>query len=113
MKYGFLAGLLACVLFLSSQPAPLEQVGPLPDGGFLLNWGWKVMPVGKQVPTGNFPMSSALSKDGKFLLLLNGGYMIPNVQVVRTDTWEEVGRTQVADGWLGLTLSPDGTKVYV
>ncbi len=113
MRYFVIAGLLAGAVFLSSQTAPQEHVGPLPDGGFLINWGWKVLPAGKQVPTGNFPMSSALSKEGKFLLILNGGYMKPSIQVLKTDTWEEVGRTPVEDGWLGLTLSPDGTKVYV
>src|SRR5512140_957215 len=101
MKHALVAGLLACAVFLSSQPAPHEQVGPLPDGGFLVTWGWKVLPAGKQVPTGNFPMSSVLSKDGKFLLVLNGGYMRPTIQVLKTDTWEEVGRTPVPDAWLG------------
>ena len=112
MKYALVAGLLACALFLSSQSAPPERVGPLPDGGFLVSWGWKVLPAGKQITTGNFPMSSVLSKDGKYLMVLNGGYMRPTIQVLKTDTWDEVGRTPVPDAWLGLVLSPDGTKLY-
>ena len=35
---------------LGSQPAPREHVGPLPGGGFLLNSGWRLAPVGQQVP---------------------------------------------------------------
>ena len=55
---------------LSSQPAPRERVGPLPDGSFLLNSGWRLAPVGKQVPLDTFPMSSALSPDGRYLLVV-------------------------------------------
>ena len=39
----------SCVLLatlLTSQPAPREQVGPLPNGAFLLNSGWRLHPVG-------------------------------------------------------------------
>ena len=35
---------------LSSQPAPREQVGPLPGGGFLLNSGWRLRPGGQADP---------------------------------------------------------------
>ena len=31
---------------LVSQPSPREQVGPLADGGFLLNSGWRIKPAG-------------------------------------------------------------------
>ena len=41
---------LLMALLVSSAPAPREQVGPLPGGGFLLNSGWRVQAVGKQVP---------------------------------------------------------------
>src|SRR6185369_3101163 len=76
------AGVLLLAALLSSQPAPREQVGPLPGGGFLLNSGWRVDPAGKQVPVDTFPMSSALSPDGKYLLVLNGGYKPPSVSVI-------------------------------
>lgn len=108
----FLAALAAAVI-LVSQPAPREQVGPTPDGGFLLNSGWKLTPAGRQVALDTFPMSAALSNDGKYLLVLNGGYKPPTVSVLRTDTMEETARVPVQDGWLGLTFSPDGKSVYV
>jgi DNA-binding beta-propeller fold protein YncE len=114
MKFLVLVVALGLAAFLISQPAP-ERVQPGPDtsGGFLLVSGWRVRPAGKQIPLDTFPMSSALSKDGKHLLILNGGYNPPSVSVLRTDTMQELGRTPVADGWLGLTFSPDGKFVYV
>ncbi len=55
----------------------------LPDGGFLLNSGWRVKPAGTQIPLDTLPMSSVLSKDGRFLLVLNGGYKPPSHQRAR------------------------------
>ncbi len=101
-----------CAL-LSSQPAPREQVGPLPDGAFLLNSGWRLEPVGKQVPLDTLPMASVLTPDGKYLLVLNGGYRPPSVSVIETSTGTVTQKMPVADGWLGLALSPRGDKLYV
>src|SRR3954470_19514431 len=114
MKYAAVMCLvLAGAIFLVSQTDHArERVGPLAHGGYLLNSGWRLQPAGRQIPLDTFPMSSVLSKDGKYLLVLNGGYKPPSVSVLRVDTMEETGRVPVADGWLGLTFSPDGKKVY-
>ena len=114
MKYLAVVLVLAGAMYLVSQSSPpREQVGPVEGGGFLLNSGWKLQPAGRQVPLDTFPMASALSKDGKYLLVLNGGYNPPSITVLQADTMQEVGRTPVADAWLGLTFSPDGKSVYV
>ena len=105
--------LLAAALFLTAQRGALrEQTGPLPGGGFLLNSGWILRPAGKQVPLDTLPMSSALSPDGKFLLVLNGGYNPPSISVMETGTAREIRRVPVPDGWLGLTFTSNGRLVY-
>jgi YVTN family beta-propeller protein len=98
---------------LSSQPAPREQVGPLPGGGFLLNSGWRLDPAGRQIPLDTLPMSSALSPDGKYLLVLNGGYRPPTVSVIEVASARVTGSVPVPDGWLGLTFAPKSDRVYV
>ena len=98
---------------LVSQPAPREHVGPLDRGGFLLANGWRIQPAGKQIPLDTFPMSSALSPDGRHLLVLNGGYNPPSISVLDVAAAREVSRTPVPDGWLGLAFSPKGDRVYV
>lgn len=106
----------ALVIFsaaLVSQPAPPERVGPLAQGGFLLNSGWRLLPAGRQVPLDTFPMSSALSRDGRYLLVLNGGYKPPSISVLDTASAREISRVPVADAWLGLAFSPAGDRVYV
>jgi YVTN family beta-propeller protein len=105
--------LIAAALVSSSQPPPREQVGPLADGGFLLNSGWRVKPAGVQIPLDTLPMSSLLSKDGRFLVVLNGGYNPPSLSVLDTKDGHEVGRTPVADAWLGLAFSPNGRTLWV
>src|SRR5439155_13695736 len=81
MKPLLLILLLSLAALLVSQPAPREQVGPLHSGGFLLNSGWRLRPAGNQVAVGTLPMSTALSPDGKFLLVLNGGLHPPTVRI--------------------------------
>src|SRR3954447_18259510 len=104
---------LTAATLLVSEPAPREQVGPLPTGGFLLNSGWRLQPAGKQVPVGTLPMSTALSPDGKYLLVLNGGYNPPSISVLDVAAEKEISRTPVADAWLGIAFSPKGDFVYV
>src|ERR1035437_4405243 len=104
---------LSLAALLTSQPAPREQVGPLPGGAFLLNSGWRLDPVGRQIALDTLPMSTALSPDGKYLLVLNGGYRPPTVSVIETSSGRVTGSVPVADGWLGLAISPKGDMVYV
>src|SRR6185369_6968455 len=113
MRYLAFLAVLGLATFLPSETPPREQVGPQPNGAFLLNSGWQIKPAGRQVELGNFPMSSALSPDKKYLLVLNAGYMPPSITVLESATLREIGRTPVQDGWLGLTFSPDGKFVYV
>lgn len=110
---GALVVFTALIALLVSQPAPQPKVGPLPDGGFLLVSGWKILPAGKQTPVDTFPMAAAASREGRHMLVLNGGYNPPSVSVLDTSSGTELSRTRVADGWLGLTLSSDGERVYV
>src|SRR3954447_271838 len=95
------------------QVAPQEHVGKLPDGGFLLNSGWTIRPAGDQVPVETFPMSAAVSNNGKYLLVLNAGYNPPSISVIDIASKHEIGRTPIPDGWLGLAISPKGNAAYV
>src|SRR6478752_6690231 len=84
-----LAIIVAFVSFaalLSSQSAPRERVGPLPNGRYLLPSGWRIDPAGKQIPLDTLPMSTALSPDGAWLLVLNGGYRPPSITVLEASS---------------------------
>lgn len=98
---------------LISQPAWRTVPGPTDGNSALLVSGWTITPAGKQVPVDTLPMRTALSPDGKYLLVLNGGYNPPTVSVLDVSTAAELSRTRVPDAWLGLTFSPKGDFVYV
>ena len=105
--------LVAVASLLSSQAPQREQVGPLANGGFLLNSGWRVKPAGAQIPLDTLPMSSILSPDGRFLIVLNGGYNPPSLSVLDTKDGHEIGRARVRDAWLGMAFSKDGRTLWV
>ena len=105
--------LISLVALLGSQPTPREQVGPLAGGGYRLNSGWILDPVGKQIPLDTLPMSTALSPDGKYLLVLNGGYKPPSITVIETASGTVKSSVSVADAWLGIAFTPRGDRVYV
>ncbi len=111
-KYLGVAFMVLCAGVLSSQPSWREQVGRQPDGSFIVSSGWRIKPAGKQFPLDTLPMSTALSKDGKYLLVLNGGYRPPSIIVLSTADMHEVSRVPVPDAWLGLAVSPNGKNVY-
>jgi DNA-binding beta-propeller fold protein YncE len=88
------------------------KVGPLPQGGYLLNSGWRITPAGKDIPLGTLPMSHALSPDGRYLAVLNGGFERPSISVIDLTAEHEVSRISIEDGWRGLIFSASGEKLY-
>jgi DNA-binding beta-propeller fold protein YncE len=111
MKYSWsavllTAGLLLPAVFLVSQPMQPERVGPRAGGGFLLNSGWVLRPAGEQVPLSTLPMNSAVSPDGKYVLILQAGYMPPTVTSHDAKTMKEIASVRVPDAWLGLAFAP-------
>ncbi len=112
-QFSLAGAVLAIAVLSSSQPAPRQQVGFLPDGGFLLNSGWRVKAAGTQVPLSTLPMASALTSDGRFLIVLNGGYQPPSLSVLDAKDGHELQRVPVPDGWLGLALAPNGRTLWV
>src|SRR5689334_8320531 len=113
VRFALAAALVVLAAIMGSQPVPREQVGPLPGGGFLLNSGWRLDPVGRQIPLSTLPMSTVLSPDGKYVLVLNGGYRPPSISAIEIATAQVVSTTPVPDAWLGLTFAPNSDLLYV
>jgi YVTN family beta-propeller protein len=104
---------LALALVLTSQPARQLVVGVQDDGSAILPNGWRVQAAGSQVALDTFPMASVVSKDGKYMVVLNAGYKPPTVVVLDSAAMTEVDRLVLDDAWLGLAFSGDGRFLYV
>ena len=111
-RFAAMAVILATAILLVSQPNPPARVGPLADGGFLLNSGWTVRPAGRQLPLDTFPMSSVATPDGKYLLVLQGGYNPPSIATIDLKTEKQVSTVAAPDLWLGLALTANGRTLY-
>lgn len=114
-----LPSILALVLLAAaagvviSQTTPRVQPGPLAGGGYLLNSGWKVSPVGRVIPVSTLPMSHAISADSRYVAILNGGFAAPTVSLIDLETGKEAQRATVADGWRGTAFGESGDRLYV
>jgi YVTN family beta-propeller protein len=104
---------VASASLMSGQTAASEHPGPLSDGSVLLHTGWRIHPAGTQISVDTFPMSAVTTPDKKFLLVLNGGRNPPSISVIDLAANKETSRSPVPDGWLGLTITKAGDKVYV
>jgi DNA-binding beta-propeller fold protein YncE len=114
---GIVAALAITVLSIHSQTPQLQtpkraQVGPVPDGSFLLNTGWSLHPAGKTIPLSTLPMSTATSPDGRRMAVLNGGYLPASVDYLDMETTSKTASVSITDGWRGLAFSEAGTKLY-
>ncbi len=109
----FAGGMLLPAVFLVSQPVQPERVGPRAGGGFLLNSGWTIKPAGEQIPLSTLPMNSAVSPDGRYVLILQAGYMPPTITSHEAKTMKEIASVRVPDAWLGLTFAPGSSKFYI
>lgn len=108
-----IASILLAIGVSASEP-PTVQVGPLDGNRFQLATGWVLEPAGKQIPLSTFPMASAISPDGRHLLILQGGYKKPSVTVFSLPELKPVSSLELEDGWLGLQFAPgDGGLFYV
>src|SRR5712692_2880063 len=105
--------ILALAALVTSAPAPPVRVGPQADGAFLLHRGWRLTPAVKQIPLSTLPMSMTFSREGKHLLVLNGGYLPPSISVIDVAAERETARVPVEDAWLGITFNRKGDRVFV
>lgn len=96
----------------TSQSPPRLVPGELPGGARQLVNGWRVKPTGAQISLGTMPMSSVVSPDGKYLIVLSSGADSPSLTVLEEATLKEVGRTPLESAWLGLAINKSGDRVY-
>lgn len=89
--------------------------GPGPDGTAITPVGQRVTPAGLQTRLGDLPLNSALSPDGKKLLVTNNGQGTQSLQLVSVadHTVEQTLEYSSPESlYMGLAWSADGTRAY-
>ena len=93
-----------------------RPAGPRADGTAVLPVGYRVTPAGDRVTLGNMPLDSAVSPDGRQLVVVNAGQGTQSVQVVDVATRtlvQTLPYVRPSAVYAGVAFSPDGSRLYV
>ncbi len=101
---------------VAAAVAETVHAGPQGDGTSVTPVGWRVTPVGDRTELGSLPTASALSPDGRMLLVLNAGdATAESLQVIdtaRRTVVQTISYRSPDAVYGGVTFSPDGKKAY-
>jgi len=82
--------------------------GPRPDGSVLLHNQWPIHPVGSEVGLGEFPVSMAVERGGRFAAVLHAGWGPHGVRVVDLRTGKVTASVPIKETFSGIEFTPDG-----
>jgi len=86
------------------------QIGPslsTTGNGHLLH------PIGRTTTVGNFPTASQLTRDGRYLWVVDSGHGSNDVKVVDVASGAVVQTLALPGAYGGIAFSPDGNRAYV
>ncbi|HEV8268643.1 MAG TPA: YncE family protein, partial [Thermoanaerobaculia bacterium] len=112
MRVG-LALLLLAVVRPSIAETPRVLPGPRPSGEIVLPNGRTLTPTGVQTAVASYPFGLALAADGRRLVVASTGVAHQKLQLLDAKTGALLHAVPVEKSWLGLVLSPDGTRAYL
>ena len=105
---------VCALLTLAGVPALADtgtgEIGP--SLGITGN-GRKLDPVGRLTQVGNFPTGSALTRDGRFLWVVDSGHGSDDVRVVNVAGGQVVQTLPLPGTYEGIAFAPDGRHAYV
>jgi YVTN family beta-propeller protein len=114
MKRFMIVLALLPLLWLDDARGQAQERPGLTQGNtqVLLPSGWSIAPAGRHLPVGDLPLDMAESPDGRFLVVTNGGYTKPWLDVIDLEHLQALDRAPLENAWLGLAFHPDGSRVY-
>ena len=104
--------LMVALLLLFILPVDAQTLKELESNRVSLPNGWKLTPVGKQLPLGDLPLNMAVSPSKKLIAVTNNGQSDQSIQLIDAENWQQLDSVFVAKSWLGLTFSKDGKYLY-
>ena len=106
--------LILCLLVLltSGMAIKSQSLNQIESSRVLLPNGWKLTPVGKQIPIGDLPLNITLSPSGKIAAITNNGYSEQTIQLIDIKKGIILDSAVIGKSWLGLAFSGDGKYLY-
>ena len=108
---------VALVLLAGVRVSPAETArvlpGPRPSGEVVLPNGRTLTPAGIQTKVGSYPFGLALTSDGRRVVVASTGVAHQSLQLLDAKSGKTLHAVPVEKSWLGLVLSPDGTRAYL
>ncbi|MDX1946235.1 MAG: alkaline phosphatase family protein [Pirellulaceae bacterium] len=94
------------------EPAAKPQFpGPTSDG-FLLPNGWRLTPVGRQVPLTDLPLNIVVSPDDKTAFVATSGYNAHELTAVELATGRKIDTQTAPQSWFGLATDPKSGRFW-
>ena len=79
----------------------------------LLFNGWKISPVGHQIPTGDMLLGGSLSPDGKLFAVCNSGWSSHALHIFDIEKETEIANISLGRSWSGIVWAQDGKSIYI
>ncbi len=103
--------LMICLLFLLVSTAAAQSIINNLKQVTLPN-GWRLSPVGNQIPLGDLPLNIALSPNGQYAAVTNNGESKQSIQLINVKTEKLLDTYEVGKSWLGLAFGESGKYLY-
>ncbi|MEI7423671.1 MAG: bifunctional YncE family protein/alkaline phosphatase family protein [Prolixibacteraceae bacterium] len=100
------------LMVITTSQVNAQSLNEIEKGRVSLPNGWKLTPVGKQLPVGDLPLNIAVAPSGKILAITNNGQSDQCIHLVDAEKMQLLDSIIIAKGWLGLTFSKDGKYLY-
>ncbi len=99
-----LLGLIVCFLITISSQAQLKQT-VLPNG-------WKLSPIGKQLPLEDLPLNIVISPNKKLAAITNNGQSTQGIHLIDVANQKILDYSTTPKSWYGLAFSGDNKFLY-
>jgi len=100
------------LIIITFSQVDAQSLNDIEKGKVSLPNGWKLSPVGKQLPVGDLPLNIAVAPSGKILAITNNGQSDQCIHLVDAEKLQLLDSVIIAKGWLGLIFSKDGKYLY-
>lgn len=106
-----IAWFYAITVTIASGDDKATYVGPV-DGGFLLPNGWRVTPVGDQIPLTDLPLNIVVTADGKHAIVTTNGYNAHEISLIDLETRQRVDKATVRQSWFGVAMHSPQQRLW-